>query len=190
MLLSITALLLSALIVASVLEIDVFVFGNVLSLVPPLFLYSIFVAFVFGAIATALSSVFRSVTKTDMIIAGITILVFFGLMMMRTWLGVLYEQYSVSYLDVNYHLGNVFLFFLDSSDYRMAPMYQGIMGMFTGTYDAADIAVLYDMDIGAMPPQLPAKAYTTPLQSMFIWTGLAVLLLLLGIFKFEKKEVS
>jgi ABC-2 type transport system permease protein len=189
-LLSLTALLLSALIISSVLELDVYIFNSILSLVQPLFLYSLFVAAVFGGVATALSSVFKSVTKTAMTIAGITILVFFGMMIVRSWLGMLYEDYSISHIDVNYHLGNVFLLFLDSSGYRMAPIFQGIMGMFTGTFDAADMAVLYDMDIGALPPQLPAKDYCTPPQSMLIWSAIATALFILGLMKFERREVN
>ncbi len=189
-LLVITALLLSALIISSVMAIDAYIFNNILGLIAPLFLYAIFVSVIFGAIATALSSLYNSVTKTQMTIAAITILMFFGLMILRGWLGNIYEGYGINYMDVNYHLGNSFLFFLESSGYRMAPIYQGIMGMFTGTYDAADISKLFDMDIGALPPALVAKDYTTPVQSVLIWAGIAALLMALAVLKFEKKEIS
>jgi ABC-2 type transport system permease protein len=189
-LLSLTALLLSALVISSSLGIDVYIFDNIMSLIMPLFLYSVFISFIFGAMATALSSLYKSATKSAMTITGITILIFFGLMIVRGWLGTMYEGYSISYMDINYHLGNTYLFFLNSSGYRMAPIYQGIMGMFTGTYDAADVGKLFDMDIGAFPPALPAKDYTTPVQSMILWIAFALVLLILGLIRFQRREAG
>jgi hypothetical protein len=53
-----------------------------------------------------------------------------------------------------------------------------------------DMSVLFDIDIGAMPPSLSPRDYTTPAQSMMLWSGLAVGLLALGLFMFERREVS
>jgi len=117
-------------------------------------------------------------------------LIFFGFMVARGWLGPVYEGYYLNYLDVNYHLGNSYLLFIESSGYRMTPIYQGIMGMFTGTYDTADITKLYDMDIGAMPSTLQPRDYTTPAESSFIWLGIAIILFVLGMMKIERKEIS
>jgi len=189
-LLELIVLLLSALVLSGAMQIDIYIFDNILSLIPSLFLYSVFVSFIFGAIATALSSLFKSRIKTIMTLVGITILIFFGFMIMRGWLGQAYEGFYLNYMDVNYHLGNSYLFFVQSSGLRLVPIYQGIMGQFTGTYDAADISLLYDRDTGAMPPALEPKSYNTPAESMLIWTGIAVALLLLGILKFDRKEIS
>jgi len=191
-LLSLIVLLLSAVVMSSVMETDIYVFNNMMSLVPSMFLYAVFVSFIFGALATALSSLFRSRIKTIMLLVGVTMLIFFGFMMVRGYLESMnvYEEYGFSHMDVNYHLGNSYLFFIQSSGFRMMPVYQGIMGQFTGTYDAADLNKLYDSDVGAMPPELQPKEYNTPLASMMIWTGIALALLLLGILKFERKEVS
>ncbi len=189
-LLELVVLLLSSLLMASTMQLDVYVFNNILSLIPALFMYSIFVSFIFGTIATAFSSIFKSRMKTIMTLVGITILIFFGFMIIRGWLGAAYESYYLSYMDVNYHLGNSFLFFVDASGVKLVPTYQGVMGQFTGTYDAADINKLFDRDIGAMPPTLEPKDYNTPAASLAIWTFLALALLGLGIFKFQRKEIS
>jgi len=191
MLLEAAALLVSLLTITSLMQIDVYIFNNLLSILPYMFLYSVFVAFIFGCIATSLSSLFKSRIKTIMILVSITILIFFGFMVMRGWLIAFgaYETYSLNYVDVNYHLGNSYLFFIDSSGFRMMPIYQGMMGGFTGTYDAADIGKLFDRDMGALPPSLEPKSYNTPAVSILIWTCIALLLLFAGMIKFERKEV-
>ncbi len=188
--LEITSILASALIFSSSLGIDVYTFNNIISLVPSLLAYSVFVAFIFGAMATALSSMFRSRIKTIMIVVGLTMLIFFGFMIARGWLGNNYEGMGFNYMDVNYHLGNAYLFFLDASGYRMAPLYQGMLGMFTGTYDISNPGSLYDIDIGAMPPEIAPKNYTTPLQSMLIWSGISVAMMALGLLLFERRDIS
>jgi len=191
-LLELTALLLSTLIISTAMGIDMYIFNNMLSLAPYIFLYSVLVAFVFGAVSTALSSLFRSRIKTIMTMVGVTILIFFGFMVVRGWLevGGIYEEYGLNNMDINYHLGNSYLLFTQASGFRMAPIFQGIMGQFTGTYDAADMGKLYDMDIGAMTPSLEPKSYNTPAASLLIWVCIAVVILLLGMMKFERREVS
>ena len=188
--LQLIVMLLSSLIMLSVLGIDIFVFNNILSMIPSLFLYSIFVAFIFGAIATAFSSILNSRTKIIITIAGIAILMFFGFMVARGWMGDFYEYYSLYNLDVNYHLGNSYLMFVESTGTRIIPTMQGVMGEFTGTYDVASISEIYDMDIGAMPPELTPKDYYSPVASFLIWLGIAIGMLLLGIIKFNRKEIS
>ena len=189
-LIQLLVMLLSALVMLSILGIDIYVFNNMLSLIPNLFMYSIFVAFIFGAIATALSAIYKSRSKSMLTIAGIAILMIFGLMVVRGWVGDYYEYYNIYHMDVNYHLGNSYIMFVESAGIRMVPMIQGAMGEFTGTYDMASISEIYDMDIGAMPPQLKPKSYYTPMASMLIWLGIAVAMLLLGIVKFNRKEIS
>ena len=189
-LLSTTAILMSALIVTSTTEADAYIVGNVMSMVPPLLLYAVFVTAVFGSMATALSAISRSGMKAGMVMAGITILIFFGMMILRMWLGGFYEGYYISSVDPNYHLGNAYLLFVESSGYRMAPMFQGIMGTFTGTFDAADMYRLYDVDIGALPPELAPKPYAAPVVSLALWVLVACAFFAAGLLRFERREVS
>ncbi|UCD04144.1 MAG: ABC transporter permease subunit [Candidatus Woesearchaeota archaeon] len=191
-LLEVIALLISALVIFSVMDIDIFIFNNILGLMPSVFFYSLFVVFIFGAIATGFSSLFKNRIKTIITLAGITILIFFGFMVIRTWtepLGI-YEDYGLNNIDVNYHLGNSYVLFIQSSGTRIMPIYQGILGTFTGTYDATEVENLFDDDIGAMPPSLEEKDYTSPPVSMLIWIILASLALILGILKLERKEIT
>ena len=101
----------------------------------------------------------------------------------------IYEPYGV-WIDVNYHLGNSYMVFLDTTGYRMSPTLQAILGSFTGTYDAADPSKLYDADLGAMYTTLTRNEYTAPIVSLIGWLGVTFLVLLLGIIKFKKREIK
>jgi len=162
-----------------------------LNMVPSLYLYSLFVTFVFGAISATLSVLSRNRVKVVMVLVALTILIYFGFSIIRGWtvpLGV-YDKYGMNYFDVNYQLGNSYVFFLEQSGVKIMPPIQGILGQFTGVYEATDPEMVFDPDLGAMPSSLELKKYNTPLVSLSIWLGLAVFLLVAGILKFEKKEI-
>lgn len=181
----------SPLILYYLLNLDVYILEAMIRLVPWLMLYSMFVTFVFGCMATALSTIFNSRIKVLVVMVTIIILVYFGFGMIRSWTepsGV-YEKYGISYLDMNYHLGNSYLFFLKRSHYRMIPLLQGILGRFTGTYESVAPEKVYDKDIGAMPSSLEVKEYMAPLTSLVTWFMVSSASLVFGTLYFQKKEV-
>jgi len=184
------AIIFTPLIMYWLLPIDPYVLDTMVGLIPSLILYSLFVALTFGAIAIALSSISKSRFKTIMILVAIAIAVFFGFMVFRGYMNAagIYDPYG-AWVDVNYHMGNSYMFFLDSTGYRMTPPLQAVLGSFTGTYSAVDPSMLYDQDIGAMYPSLTRTDYVSPLASLFGWSLFTVLLLVLGILRFQKREI-
>ncbi len=185
------AILLTPLIFYWLMPIDPFVLDVMAGLVPSMIVYSLFVSITFGALATALSSISRSRIKIIIILVAVTIAVFFGFTMFRGWMiaADIYEPYG-TWVDVNYHLGNTYVMFLDSTGYRMTPPLQAVLGSFTGTYEATDPGKLYDRDLGAMYTTLQPKDYASPPVSMAWWLVLTVILLALGIIRFQKREVQ
>ncbi len=191
MILELIAFLLAPLLTFNLLDLDPSALTSMLNMVPSLYLYSLFVTFVFGAISATLSVLSRNRVKVVMVLVALTILIYFGFSIIRGWtvpLGV-YDKYGMNYFDVNYQLGNSYVFFLEQSGVKIMPPIQGILGQFTGVYEATDPEMVFDPDLGAMPSSLELKKYNTPLVSLSIWLGLAVFLLVTGILKFEKKEI-
>jgi ABC-2 type transport system permease protein len=184
-------ILLTPLMLYWALPIDPFVLDTLAGLSPSLIAYALFVALTFGALATALSCISSSRFKTIIILVGVTIAVFFGFMVFRGWMVAadVYEPYGI-WVDVNYHLGNSYMLFLDATGYRMTPPLQAVLGSFTGVYDATDPGKLYDRDLMAMYTTLQPKEYATPLESMGLWLGLTSLLLILGVLRFQKREIQ
>ena len=173
------------------LPIDPLVLDTMAGLAPAMLMYSLFVALTFGAFGTALSCISRSRTKTIIALVSLTIAVFFGFMMFRGWMVAadIYDSYG-PWVDVNYHLGNSFLLFMDSTGYRMTPPLQATLGTFTGTYDATDPGKLYDRDLGAMFTSIEPRDYATPAGSIALWLLLTLGLLFLGILRFRAREIQ
>jgi ABC-type transport system involved in multi-copper enzyme maturation permease subunit len=189
--LQILALVITPLIMYWLLPVDPAVLDSMASLIPSMIVYSIFIAATFGALATSLSCISRSRFKTFIVLIALTITVFLGFMLFRGYMvgaGV-YDPY-LSWCDVNYHMGNSYVLFLDSNEYRMSPTLQAILGSITGTYDAADPGMLYDKDIGAMYPSISRTDYISPILSFLGWIGFTVMLLFVGILRFQKREIK
>jgi ABC-2 type transport system permease protein len=184
-------ILLTPLLLYWTLPIDPFVLDTMAGLAPAMIMYSVFVALSFGALASAMSCISRSRTKTIMALVALTIAVFFGFMIFRGWMEAanIYDSYG-PLVDVNYHLGNSFMLFLDSTGFRMTPPLQAVLGSFTGTFDATDPGKLYDKDLGAMYTSLAPKDYAAPLESLGGWLVLTLILLFLGILRFQRREIQ
>jgi len=190
MILESIVIMLTPLLIYLFLPIDPLVLDTMAGLIPSLILYSFFVALTFGALATAFSCLSISRFKTIIALVAITVAVFFGFMVFRGYMETagIYDPYGI-WVDVNYHLGNSYMVFLDVTGYRMSPTLQAILGSFTGTYDATDPGKLYDADLGAMYTTLTRNEYTAPIISLMGWLGATFLVFLVGIIKFQRREI-
>jgi len=191
LLLEIIAIIITPLILYWLLPIDPYVLDTMAGLIPSLIFYAMFIAITFGALATALSCISRSRFKTIILLVALTLGIFLGFMIFR---GIMisvdvYDPYVV-WGDVNYHMGNSYMYFLDSSDYRITPTSQALLGTLTGTYSAVDMSMLYDQDIGAMYPSIPRTKYVTQMASMLGWLAFTMLMLIVGILRFQKREIK
>lgn len=189
-LIELAALLLTPVVIHLVAGTDVFVLETMLSLVPWLFLYSLVVAFAFGALSLALSSLMRNRMRTLVVVVALAILIFFGIGTARGLAGGFYERYGLYSVDLNYHLGNAYLVFVERSGVRVMPIFQGIIGQFTGTYDAAELEKIFDRDIGAMPPALEPKGYLPEEVSLALWLVLGLAFFALAALDFERREIQ
>jgi len=190
LILEIIAIIITSLIMYWLLPIDPYVLDTMAGLIPSFIFYAMFIAITFGALATALSCISRSRFKTIMILVAFTLGIFLGFMFFRGFMvsADIYDPYVV-WGDVNYHMGNSYMYFLDSSGYRITPPLQAMLGMLTGTYSAADPNMLFDQDIGAMYPSIPRTDYIAPSVSMFGWMFFTFLLLIIGILRFQRREI-
>lgn len=186
-----SALVITPLIMFWLLPIDTAVLDTMAMQIPSMFFYALFIAITFGALATAASSISKSRFKTIMILVAMTITIYLGFILFRGYMistGI-YDPYIV-WSDVNYHMGNSYVLFLDSTQVRMSPTLQAILGTVTGTYNAADPGMLFDKDLGAMYPSIVRTDYINPVLSFFGWIGFTGIMLFLGIIRFQKREIK
>jgi ABC-type transport system involved in multi-copper enzyme maturation permease subunit len=187
----IVALVITALLMYWLLPVDPYVLDSMASIIPSMLLYSIFIAVSFGALATSMSCISKSRMKTFIVLIGLTVTVFLGFMLFRGYMvgANVYDPYF-SWCDVNYHMGNSYVLFLESNDFRMSPTLQAVLGSVTGTYDATDPGQLYDKDIGAMYTSIERTDYIAPIVSFIGWIGFTLMLLVFGIIRFQKREIK
>jgi len=168
--------------------------GNIdhfISLIPflvALYLYSLFILFLFTSITMALSSILKKPKNVSAVIILIIILSFVAFLLIRTLVGGFYEALQLYHFDLGYHLGNVFIFFMETLN-AVPPSrsWQNLFAMLTGVYKyAPTIDPDQKIDLGG----LEKTNYYLPIFSLLIWFIIAVLLLVLGIYKLKKREIS
>lgn len=192
-LLELIVLLSAPLIIFNLMGIDPFVLDYLLRLVPSIFLFSMFVAFIFGAISTTLSVFSKNSAKTVIVLVALVILIYFGFpFVVRGWTtpSGIYDKYGLNYIDVNYHLGNSYILFLGNC--KIMPPLQAAVGQFTGVYEGGtgrDPTGFYDSDLAAMRPSMELKSYNPPAFSLGIWLALSILIFVGGLLTFERKEI-
>ncbi|MFH1848952.1 MAG: ABC transporter permease subunit [archaeon] len=171
-------------------DLSLYVFVRLLFLVIPVFLYSFFVIMLFASISSALSALSRNPVKITITLVLLAIFIFFGFSVVRQYTvpSGLYEKYNLYYYDVNYHLGNVYVFVIENiAQKRIAPYMQVPLAGFTGVYDVNSDFV--EMDHGIMIESLPKYSYASAYESLLLWLIVSVIVIAAGITYFERKEI-
>ncbi len=168
--------------------------GNIdhfISLVPfltALYLYSVFIVFLFTSITMAFSSIFKKSRTASMIVLILIIFSFLAFMIIRTLTGALYGTFQIYHFDLGYHLGNVFVLFIETLN-AIPPSAAWLMffGQITGVYS---LTSTIDPDQGINLGGLDKTNYYLPIFSLLIWILIAALLLFFGIWSLKRREIS
>jgi ABC-type transport system involved in multi-copper enzyme maturation permease subunit len=157
-------------------------------------LFSFFLDLIFVSIAMALSSIMKKGKKVGGIIILIVIMTYFGFFMIRMASMDTYTKYYLYYVDIGYHLGNVFVFL--NSTFNIFPnssTWQMFFSLFTGVYQfnifgggGSMVDSSQGIDLGGYP----INTYVAPVVSFILWVSISILLLLYGLYKLQRKEIS
>ncbi len=163
---------------------------GVVSPMLPKIVYALFTSFFVGSIATGIAVLTGSKTKTLLVVIVVFALMFFGFIIVRlaTEPTGVYKGYGLYSVDVNYHLGNSYVFIHDSLGAQLDPPIQSEFGAMAGTYDISGAGV--DPLIGGMPASLPLKGYVSPLGSFIGILLVSVAVLASATFYFGRKEIA
>jgi len=153
-----------------------------------MFVYSVFLLFLFGSIAMALSSVF---TKPRMATVSTVLLIMFsylGFLIIRILPGSFYSDLQLYHFDLGYHLGNIFVFFIETFNALPSTIiWQNAFADFGGIFV---VQRLIDPDQGIDLGGYPKTNYYHPIASLLIWLGIAAILLIFGLIRLKKREIS
>lgn len=163
-------------------------FISLLPFLTALFLYSLFILFLFTSITMALSSIFKKSRTTSLLIMVLAILSYLAFMIIRTLVGPFYAAFQLYHFDLGYHLGNVFVLFIETLNaIPPSASWQLFFGTMTGIYS---LTSTIDPDQGINLGGLEKTNYYLPIFSLLIWILIAGLLLFFGIISLKKREIS
>ncbi|MFW9988806.1 MAG: ABC transporter permease [Candidatus Odinarchaeota archaeon] len=169
-------------------------FDHFIALTPfltALFLYSLFILFLFSSITMALSSVFEKSRNASLGILLIVIFSYVAFLIIRLIASIgdnFYEMFQLYHFDLGYHLGNIFIFFIESLEAIPPSLnWQLLFGMMTGVY-STDSPIDPDQNINL--GGLEKTNYYLPIFSLLIWLLIAILLLAFGIIRLRKRDIS
>jgi len=168
--------------------------GNIdhfISLIPfltALYIYSLFILFLFTSITMAFSSIFKKARSASILIIFISIFSFLAFFLVRQFTGPFYVLFQLYHFDLGYHLGNVFILFIET--FNAVPpsiSWQTWFATITGVYS---ITSSIDPDQNINLGGLEKTNYYLPVFSLLIWILIAALLLVFGILSLKKREIS
>lgn len=168
--------------------------GNInhfIALIPfliAMFFYSVFVLFLFGSISMAFSSIYEKPRMATIITALLIIFVFLGFLMIRIFPGSIYSTFQLYHVDLGYHLANVFVFFIETFE-AIPPSFtwHSAFGIYAGIFTQQSVV---DPDQGINLGGLTKTNYYHPIASLLIWIGIALILLIFGLMRLRKREIS
>ena len=168
--------------------------GNIdhfFSLIPfltALFIYSLFILFLFTSITMAFSSIFKKARSAAILIIFISILSYIAFLLIRTLTGPIYGTFQLYHFDLGYHLGNVFVLFIETLN-AVPPSisWQTLFATITGVYS---LGTSIDPDQNINLGGLEKTNYYLPVASLLVWILIAALLLAFGIWSLKKREIS
>ncbi len=182
------AIILSVYVFVTVSGAHLSVMWELVPYVPILLLYTLFVAVVFGTIPLFLSTISKSRVLVMIISAGLVIFIYLGFYMIRSGFSEFYVDNSLYHFDPGYHLGNIFISFIEAGGIYLTPTFQEQMGLFAGTHDLG--VSLDEPDQGFQLASIPLTNYNSKATSWLIWTLIPAVLAVLSVFKLKRKEVQ
>ncbi|MHA1727918.1 MAG: ABC transporter permease [Promethearchaeota archaeon] len=162
-------------------------FLGLLPFLGALFMYSLFVIFFFLNISMALSSILSKGRNVVLIVLFIIIIGFLGFEMIPRDAISFYESYYLYFFDLSYHLGNIFVIFVNFSNIiPSSSVWQIIFNGFCGVYKNTEIDSSQGIDLGG----LELTGFLHPYTSLILLLGFTLLMLILGLYKLKNKEIS
>lgn len=185
------SLLTSIYIWASFFELDVTSLSVFLVKAPFFFVYSLFIALFFGSLSAAISALSSTKLKAMLPVVLLIILSFFVFIQVRGAARAM-DSYDgvLSFLDVGYDFGNIYITMLEKGGVQFIPYMQMILGTFTGVYDVPQDGVKIDYDHNLILRSLDRLYYRTPAASVIKLIILPVALTALGLFIFSRKDIG
>jgi len=162
-------------------------FIGILPFLYSLFLYAILLTLIFTSITLAFSSIFKKSRNAALAVILIVVLSFLGFPYIKALLQVNYERFQIYHFDIGYHLGNVFVLFIEIFD--AIPPTAAWQIYFAQNFGVFKYVAYVDPDQNINLGGLEKTNYYLPVISLLIWIIIALLLLFYGFISIKKREI-
>ena len=162
--------------------------GGIFVLIPGTVVYALVVAAVTAAVGTLVGVVTRSRLQTA-VLTSLLPVVFFAFVLARQLLPAdLYKQYYLYVLDVNYHLGILFVLVHDLVGFGLDPSTAEAIETVSGAFDTAGMweDPLLDGFVGSMP----LAGHVPPVVSVLGVVVVGIAALAVATRRFERMDVG
>ncbi|PSP76948.1 hypothetical protein BRC81_11425 [Halobacteriales archaeon QS_1_68_20] len=155
---------------------------GVFDVLPGLIVYALFASAFVGSISVSLSVFTRDRLRTA--IAGLLVpAVFFVCWVAKLIVPARYEDYSLYFVDVGYHLGNGLVLILEATRGDLPVEAQQSLGLFAGVYEQPA------PDAETTPESLELVAYVEPVTSLAALSLFVIALLAVATVRFQRMDV-
>lgn len=159
---------------------NIFHFISLTPLILSLFLYGLLINFIFSSLTISFSGIIRNPRMVFFMVMLIVLYCFIVFALITTPALNIYHQFGLYYYDLGYHLGNLFFTFLT---------------LFSDLILVGNVVISFINYTGLVVSGTSIYNYTlshyfAPLISFSIWIGIAVWILLTGMFFFQRKEIT
>lgn len=153
-----------------------------------LFTFSIFLLFIFASIALALSSIFRNPRISSLIIIFLMVFSYLGFPLIQSLFPDFYESNQLYHFDLNYHLGNIYVYFLEQfKAIEISYVWQKFFVDYTKVYTKIFFG---DIDQNLGFGTLIKTNFYLPQISLLIWILLSIIFLVFGIIRMRIRDIS
>jgi ABC-2 type transport system permease protein len=153
--------------------------GGVFAILPANLVFLLVVCTFVAAVAVTMAVATRNRLQTAL--AGLSLSVsFFVFWLVRLINQSLYEDYFLYLFDASYHLGNVYVLFIDSIGQEFPNGAKPIFSNFSG---------LYDLESAEPGASVELLGYVDPVVSLGVIVVLAIGLVVVSIYRFERLDI-
>lgn len=162
--------------------------GGIVALLPGAVVYALVLSVFATAVGTLAAVLTGSRLKTALVTAVVPVLFFAFIFVRLLPVGDTYEGFFLYLVDVNYHLGNLFVLIQETVGPGFNAETAGSFSTVSGVYDIT--ATWQDPILGGIVGSVPLAGYVPPVVSSALVVVISVVVLVGAVYRFGRMDIS
>lgn len=162
--------------------------GGIGALLPGVVVYALVLSVFMTAVGTLFAVLTGSRLKTALVTAVVPVLFFAFIFVRLLPVGDTYEGFFLYLVDVNYHLGNLFVLIQETVGPGFNSETAGSFSTVSGVYDVTEAWT--DPVLGGIVGSVPLSGYVPPAVSSALVLVLSVVVLAAAVYQFQRMDIA